>query len=303
MRITLLLLFGFVTSIYGQKERLVYQYMLQKPLLNYASATASNDLNIAIGYQKQWLGLKGAPQVGQFLLSLPITKASSLGVIYEGQTIGAHTRNTFKLGYAYGVRINRKCKLSFSITGRMEQQSTSYLDLYKLNPGDVVGNSSYNVWNPNFEFGTFFNTKTFYLGLSASNLLNNSFDFSQKKSALAFNPKEIYTRFQIGHDLKLNNSMNLLSSALVHASRAVPVNFDLNVALEFKKKLGIGVSVRSVKDIVPVLFYTYNNFTLSYSYAYTFSEIRSTNTGSHEVFLKFNRKAKKVYYTIVCPRF
>jgi len=292
-----------VTAVLGQQNRILYQYMLFKPLTNFASSTTFDGLNVAIGYQKQWVGLEGAPQVAQALVAIPIFKSSSIGIIYEGDQVGVHKRNSLKLAYAYSLFLTWKSKLAFSLTARADQQTFNYMDLYAAQAGDLASSISYSIWNPNFEASMFYNTERFYAGVGTSNILKNEFNFFTTQTNRTVDAGHLFLNFQSGYRFKLSDNIDMTPSTFIKIGNGAPINADFNLGFEFSKKFGLGLSYRTTGDIVPIAFLRVKDFMLSYAYAYSSSEIRQVNSGSHEIFLNYQLKSKKRILTVNCPRF
>jgi type IX secretion system PorP/SprF family membrane protein len=292
-----------ITGVIGQQNRILYQYMLFKPLTNFASSTAFDGVNFALGYQKQWVGLDGSPQVAQAMVTIPILKSSNIGIIYEGDEVGVHKRNSLKLAYAYSLFLTRKSKLAFSLTARADQQTSNYMDLYAAQAGDPVSSISYSIWNPNFEVSMFFNTKRFYAGVGTSNILKNEFNFFTTQTNRTVDAGHLFLNFQSGYRFKLSDKIDMTPSTFIKIGNGAPINADFNLGFEFNQKFGLGVSYRTTGDLVPIAFLRVKDFMLSYAFAYSTSEIRRVSSGSHEIFLNYQLKSKKKILTIKSPRF
>lgn len=291
------------SSSYAQQDRTLYQYMLYKPLINYAASTAYTGVSFAVGYRKQWVGLQGAPEVAQALVSIPVFKNSNVGVMFENDRIGANKRNSIKLAYAYSFFLNRKSKMAFSLTARADHQNVDYTSLYASQVGDPISAVSYAVWSPNFDASMFFNTRKFYAGLSVSNILRSDYNFTTGGVDRNATFSRMLYNFQAGYEFSLSKKVSMTVSTLERISKGSGLTADLNIGFDFNKIFGIGVSGRSTKDIIPIVYLNIKGFTVSYAYGYTFSELRKVNSGTHEVFLRYFIKSKKELITVTCPRF
>lgn len=290
-------------TVIGQQNRILYQYMLFKPLVNFASSTSYEGIQVAIGYQKQWVGLDGSPQVAQAMVSVPIFKTANIGVIYEGDQVGVHKRNSLKLAYAYSLFLTRKSKLAFSMTARADQQTSNYMSLYAEQSGDPASTINYSIWNPNFEVSMFYNTDRFYTGIGTSNILKNEFNFFNSQTNRTFDAGHLFLNFQAGYRFSLNDKVDMTPSTFIKTGNGSPINADFNLGFEYDQKIGLGFSYRTTGDIVPIAFLRVKNLMLSYAYSYSTSEIRKVNSGSHEIFLNYQIKSNKKLLTIKSPRF
>ncbi|HRN37582.1 MAG TPA: type IX secretion system membrane protein PorP/SprF, partial [Flavobacteriales bacterium] len=81
-------------------------------------------------------------------------------------------------------------------------------------------------------------------------------------------------------------SFSVVPSTLLKVAPSAPVAMDLNVMLEYRRKVGLGVSYRNQDAVafmfkVPFLKY----FTLGYSYDVTTSKLRVGGSNTHELIL------------------
>src|SRR5690606_9822440 len=89
--------------------------------------------------------------------------------------------------------------------------------------------------------GVLYNRVDFYLGLSIPNLLGNR--FASRNDLDLSTPVYGYFGYRFFTDLYQENS--IVPSMLVKYERGAPVQVDLNLATNFKRKFEIGAGYRS----------------------------------------------------------
>jgi type IX secretion system PorP/SprF family membrane protein len=109
-----------------------------------------------------------------------------------------------------------------------------------------------------------------------------------------------------GYRYRFSKSFSVVPSVLLKISPASPMGIDINAMVEWKKKLGLGISYRNVDAMafmlkVPFLQY----FSLGYSYDVTTSKLRVASSNTHELILaiypcKPEDPAKRI---VRCPVF
>lgn len=274
--------------------------MLNQSVINFASNASFKSTTFTLGYQNQWVGLKGAPKVANFISSIPLSSNSTIGILYENDRIGVHNRNTGKLAYTYSFFASKDSKLAFSLAARVDQGTSDFGSLDKFDPNELT-TPRYNYIKPNFDFGAYYFKSNFYLGFSAQNLFDNKLQLNNSVTS-AFDVARVQFKLHSGASFKVGDN-KLLVSGLAKTFVGSALTADINAAFEFKETFGIGVSWRTTKDIIPIAYFKLKQFMLSYAFSYTYSDLRNVSSGSHEVFFRYEIKPKKQILTILCPRF
>jgi len=105
----------------------------------------------------------------------------------------------------------------------------------------------------------------------------------------------------MGYKHDLENENTLVISTLIKEVAGAPLNIDLNLNFMFKKRFGLGLNMRSSKDIMGILsIYIMPELLLSYGYEYGFSDLSKFNNGTHEILLVY--KVKGANESMAFPR-
>jgi type IX secretion system PorP/SprF family membrane protein len=175
-----------------------------------------------------------------------------------------------------------------------------------LDPSDPTYNGGVSTTSvePNFEFGTYYYTNKFYLGLAVQNILENKIAIENGTDGVTtFGQDKIHYYLHSGYGFVLNEKSNLNVSGLIKHISGSSVQYDLNVQYEYSKLIGLGVSFRSSNDIVSVISYKFlPELKFAYAYEYNLGEISNYSSGSHEIMLIYQFNPPKETIVSV-PRF
>ena len=152
----------------------------------------------------------------------------------------------------------------------------------------AAGNKQ-SSWLPKFGVGMYYNTKNWYAGLSVPVLFaydpNYKFSLDVNKSSL----DRRHYMATAGMVIPLNDYLKLKPSFLVKYVPNAPLQADLNLSLLIKDKFWVGGSFRSGDALAAILEYqTSSHFRVGYSYDFTFSNIRKSTNGSHEIMIGYD---------------
>lgn len=296
--IILLLIFVSITETFSQQDALYSQYMFNPFMINPAYAGSRNATSAVLLFREQWLGIDGAPSTQTFSIHSPFQKNKmALGLNISNDRIGP-TRNTGGfLTYAYHLTMP-KGKLSLGLRGGVYNSS---LDQSMLNYQDqsdhFIGSSNVNAISPSFDFGVYYYTNKFYLGLSSTHLTQNSFIYEGLPDNANFDLKRHYM-FATGYAWEISKNAVFKPSVLVKYVENAPVNVDVNASVLLKKVFWLGLSYRSAGSIVFITEYNIAEFIrLGYSYDLVTSKLKKFSGATHELFVGFDmnfRKAKSV---------
>ena len=211
-----LFLFVHTSSVSGQTMMGPYwlydnQYLTNKYILNPAFAGKQNDPKVFAGTQRMELQLKDAPSVhlaGAYgrlgagrkhanpYRSDALMARNAVGGLLFADNNGPFQAIGIKLDYVYTIPLNKKSTtLSFGLGGMLFSKRLR-LDKY-LNeaPDDplIAASVGNHVMVPDFNAGALLSHRQWYVGISASQLLENSYSFSK----FNYTPARVYRNFYL----------------------------------------------------------------------------------------------------------
>lgn len=295
-------------SIKAQDYFHISQYMMHQPFVNPAAIGSYGSLNGAGLFKQQWVGLEGAPSIQAFNVNSPLgTTNGNAGFSVVRDQIGVNNRIDIAGTYAYNLSIGANSKLALGVTGMAVLNQSNFSDATVNDANDpLFANDTRMHVLPNFQYGMYYYTNKFYVGLSLPKLLLNSVTSDSAgtdNASTSFDFAQMHYYLNAGYKFELSESLDLNASTLLKQISGAPFQFDLNAQVVFNDKLGIGVSYRSSKELVGLLSYQINEmFKLAYSYDFSLSKLGAYHAGSHEIMLLFQMPTKEPLL-IEPPRF
>ena len=144
--------------------------------------------------------------------------------------------------------------------------------------------------------GVFLRYKDLNVGISADNLLESTFEFDADRSDIAFNQIRHYFGY-ISYDVGISNDILLKPSVFLEAEVSeLQINF--NIAAEFKERFILGAGYRGYSEfssdsvVLQGGIKMNNNLQFYYAYDLGLSDLSTTNSGSHEILIKYEIDSK-----------
>jgi type IX secretion system PorP/SprF family membrane protein len=297
--ITIALLSGFSAAI-AQQQVMFTQYMFNHLAINPAYAGSHRTLSVTALARKQWVGLEGAPSTQTLSVHSPIkNQRIGIGLVLINDKIGVTKQTGLYSAYSYRIPFQNGGRLAFGLQIGFTAFNAKFSQVSDTDPtfaGDV------KEVQPNVGGGVFYNTKLFYVGFSAPQLIQNTFD----RDNLDSDSKMLRHYFlTAGYVFTLNRQLKLKPNILVKAVAGAPVQLDLNLNLLIQEVLWVGASWRSFESIDALLqFQITEKFQFGYSYDFsTTTKLSRVNSGSHEISLNYRVLQKKQRSKFVTPRY
>lgn len=293
-----LLLTGFVS--FGQQDAQYTQYMYNTINVNPAYAGSRGVMSIFGLHRTQWVGLDGAPVTNALSINSPIENSNiGVGLSFVNDRIGPTNENTISADFSYTIQTSETYKLSFGIKGTANLFS---LDRDKLNP--VTSNDPSlvdlnNYFSPNVGAGVYFHSDKLYLGASVPNFLETK-RYEDNTTAIY---KERMNFYLIGgYVFDLSSNLKFKPAFLTKVVEGAPLQLDLSGNFLINEKFVLGAAWRWSAAVSAMAGFQVNDgLYIGYGYDLETTKLRNYNSGSHEIFLRFElfKKAER----IVSPRF
>jgi len=270
------------------------QYMFNDFVINPAVAGVHDYYQIRTNHRFQWVGLVDPPMTNSisFYGPHPRLDMGYGGYIYNDVT-GPTSRTGLTGSYAYNIAVTPSIRLSMGISASIMQFR---VDGTQLDPKDVsdisILESVSNSYLPDAGVGLYLYSESFYVGLSAAQLLNNNLKIFDNKNGL--NRLKTHINLIGAYRFELDTDWILEPSVMVKGTAPKELNVDATVKTEWKKTLWLAVSYRH-KDAVGILLgYSYDEmFFFGYAYDIGISTLRKYNTGTHEIMIGYRFKEIK----------
>lgn len=289
-----LILLVFVSWLgFAQQDSQYTLYMYNTQLVNPAYAGNRGLLSINSLYRTQWVGLEGAPETLNFAMNSPLgTHGLGMGLAVVSDKIGPSSESNLTLDVSYTIQLSQNTKLSFGIKTGINLINVDYSKLNIFNPSDPSFSTNIeNSLSPLIGSGLYLHhSDTWYLGISSPNFLNT---IHHNGTATSTVMKRAHFYGIAGYVFDINNSVKLKPTFLTKVVPGAPIALDFSMNVMFFNKLTLGVAHRlDAAGSGLAAFQVYEKLMIGYAYDYDTTELGNYNSGSHEIFLRFELTTK-----------
>ena len=305
LRQLLLVISLFITmnSIFAQQDSQYTQYMYNTVAVNPAYAGSRGVTSLFFLHRTQWVGLDGAPVTNVFTINKPISNTNlGYGISIVNDRIGVSDNNTVSADFSYSIPLTSTSKLSFGIKASANWLSVDYNRLTIRDPNDIVLSEQNNIDNqfsPNIGTGIYWHSDQQYIGISVPNFLETK-RYDDNISSTSKDKMHFYVI--AGKVFDLNADLKFKPAVMTKLVQGAPLQADFSANFLFKDKFTFGAAYRfnaSVSGLVG--FQISDSWQIGYAYDAETTKLSNYNSGSHELFLRFELFSK--YNKIVSPRF
>jgi type IX secretion system PorP/SprF family membrane protein len=302
MRTKILYFALFLAGISGfaQQDAQYTQYMYNTINVNPAYAGSRGVMSIFGLYRTQWVGLDGAPDTGAFSINTPIENSNiGVGLSVVTDRIGPTNEHVISGDISYSVPTSETYKLSF---GLKASANLFNFDRTKVNPatdGDLLLQDISNDFSPNIGAGVYFHSDKLYLGVSVPNFLETKRYTDDTKAIY----KERLNLYGIaGYVFDLSTNLKFKPAVLTKVVQGAPLQVDLSGNFMINEKFVLGAAWRWDAAFSAMAGFQINKgMYLGYGYDLETTKLKNYNSGSHEIFLRYELFSKPE--KIISPRF
>ena len=289
-------LFLLTIAASAQRDALYSQFMFNRLVINPAYSGSRDVLTMTLLNRYQWVGFgDGAPRTFTFSAHSPLRNENvALGMyVYADQT-GPFTDVGFMGNYAYRVRLLNGI-LSLGLQAGFNQVNVDW-DAVEMRDGDdpVSLSRPKNKLQPDANFGIYYYTKSYYLGVSSKQLFESQYgkvDFEDGLSAYATLARHFYGI--AGAAIPLTDNIVFRPGLMFKYTESAPLNVDINASFLFNDVFWLGASYRTNRNAITsknalVFMIELNlsqNWRLGYSYDTYLTEMKTHQQGSHEIMI------------------
>ncbi|RED21905.1 type IX secretion system PorP/SprF family membrane protein [Flavobacterium cutihirudinis] len=300
-KLTLVLMF-FSIVCSAQQDAQYTQYMYNTIAINPAYAGSRGVLSVFGLYRTQWIGLDGAPKTSTFSVNTPLNDSNlGLGVSLVNDKIGPTNENTLSADLSYSIQTSASAKLSFGIkaTGNLFNVDVSKLSFEDQEDPQFQDLS--NKFTPNIGAGVYWHSDKAYLGFSIPNFIETN-RYDDNDTAIFKDKINYYLMAGYVFNLDKLEYIKFKPALLTKMVQGAPLQVDVSGNFMFYDKLTLGLAYRWSASVSAMAgFQISEGLYVGYGYDHETTQLRRYNSGSHEVFLRF--EFFNNYNKMISPRF
>ncbi|MCK8142923.1 type IX secretion system membrane protein PorP/SprF [Flavobacterium sp. I-SCBP12n] len=298
---SVILIFTFFVS-HAQQDAQYTQYMYNTINVNPAYAGSRGAMSIFAMHRTQWVGLDGAPVTNVASINTPLN-GNNLGIGFSivNDKIGPTMENTISADISYTIPTSESYKLSFGIKA---SANIFNLDTSKLNPVsdyplDPSIQNINNEFSPNIGAGIYLHSDKAYIGFSIPNFIeSNRYD----DNTVAIFKEKINYYLMAGYVADLTSDIKFKPAILSKLVIGSPLQVDISANFMFVEKFTVGVAYRWSAALSAIVgFQVSDGMYIGYGYDHETTKLNNYNSGSHEIFLRY--EIFKNNDKITTPRF
>jgi type IX secretion system PorP/SprF family membrane protein len=271
---------------FAQQKVQFTQYMFNNLVINPAYAGAEEALSLTFIQRSQWTGIENAPSTQTLSAhTLFMKRNMGLGLTVINDRIGVHKNLNTLVNYAYHLKTGEHSFVSMGLQAGIHYRKSDYASL---------AGSSYDpkLFNPvishvvfDFGMGLYFRSPRFHAGISVPGIIPENLTVNDSVS-IALNRSTIllFSKYRI----PLNEAVDAEPSFLIKYMAGVPVSYDINLNMVFRKVLTTGLSYRKDESVDFLLKAQVTpQLQFGYAYDYPIGEIATLSNGSHEIVVHY----------------
>ena len=290
-------------GVYAQQDAQFTQYMYNTINVNPAYAGSRGVMSAFVLHRTQWVGLDGAPVTNTASVHTPISGSNfGIGLSIINDRIGISDENNIAVDVSYTVKTSEDYKLSFGLKLTANLLSVDFNRLTLKKPGDYAISQQYNInsrFSPNIGAGIYYYSDKTYVGLSVPQFLETR-QYDDNSTSVATEKMHFY--LIAGRVFDISDQVKFKPAGLTKLVSGAPLQVDLSANFLFNEKLTLGVAYRwSAAMSAMVGFQITDSWNIGYGYDLETTRLANYNSGSHEIFLRY--ELFRNYDKIISPRF
>jgi type IX secretion system PorP/SprF family membrane protein len=298
--VTWLMLMHSPDQLEAQQQVQFTQYMFNGLVLNPAYAGAEEALSLTFIQRKQWAKIESSPSTQSLSgHSLFRKKQLGLGGMLINDKIGVHRNVTALASMAYHLKVANLSYLSMGFQAGIHSRKSNYGSLAgNVSVDPKLYDASVSYSSLDMGIGLYFRSPRLHVGLSAPELLPESFSLNDTTSVRMSNVNFfLFSKYRI----TVSEHVDVEPSVLFKYLKGIPLSYDINFNLIYRKVLTLGLSYRKKESIDFMLKGQITaQLQFGYSYDHAIGEVSRLSNGSHELML--NYVFKYTQSKVISPR-
>jgi type IX secretion system PorP/SprF family membrane protein len=298
-------LFLFSVSVIAQQLPQFTQHMYNKQVLNPAFTGSEKFMVAHLTHRSQWTGFSNSPKTQLLGVHSSFNRKNfGLGGYLFNDSYGPFKNFGVNFSYAYHLKLTRKTKLGFGLSGSISQFSVNSEKIELNNDIDPLIDltTSQSNLKYNGSFGLLLHHDVYYFGVSALNIIPQKDKLFNNEIPGAL-PTAYHINALAGVGISLDKKNTIYPSILIKYIDSNPFQVDFNLRYIYDNIFEFGVSYRTEDAVVFLVnLYVIDDINLIYSYDFTTSNMSKVSNGSHEITLRYKFYYDTKYKKQIKPR-
>lgn len=296
------LILPFLVSIQmiAQQDPQFTQYMYNTLTVNPGYAGSRGHLSILGMHRSQWVGVNGAPTSQVLVIDGPVSERVGLGIVTTYDELGPANELFLDGNFSYTIPVGKNSqRLSFGLKGGGRIFNVDFSKGLTQNPDVAFQNNIENRFFPTIGAGVYYHSERSYLGLAIPNFFSED-HYDGETQELA---TERLHYFLIGGIVRnISADIKFKPAFFVKWVPGAPVIADLSANFMIRETVSAGIAYRWDDSFSGLLGLQLSPaLNVGYAYDRTTTDLRNFNSGTHEVFLRFELISKQ--NRLKSPRF
>ena len=296
-----LILFVLISfQLEAQQDPQFTQYMYNTITVNPGYAGSRGHLSILGMHRSQWVGINGAPTSHVLAIDGPVSEKVGLGVVATYDELGPSNELFLDGNVSYSIQVGANNKrLSFGLKAGGRIFNVDFSEGLFRNPDVAFQDNIENRFFPTVGAGAYYHTERSHLGFAIPNFFSEDhYDGATQEIAT-----ERLHYFLIGGLVRdISADIKFKPAFFVKWVPGAPVIADLSANFMIRETVTAGIAYRWDDSFSGLLGLQISPaLNVGYAYDRTTTDLGNFNSGTHEVFLRFELKTQEK--RLKSPRF
>ncbi len=278
-----------LNDLIAQQDPQYTQYMYNTMSVNPAYAGTRGHSTIVGLARTQWVGFEGAPDTQTLAYDTPLGYSNKVGLGFNlvNDIIGPSIETSLDANVSYSIETSMTGNLSFGLKLGGRLLNIDWSKGKNIERGIAFKENITNKFLPTIGAGLYYYTEKWYAGLSVPNFLQSS-HYDERNTEQKLAEEEIHYFLIAGYVFDLTEDIKFKPAALAKAVVGAPLSIDVSANFLLYDKFRAGLAWRWDDSISALLgFHVNQSLYVGYAYDLTTTNYRVTNSGTHELMLRY----------------
>jgi type IX secretion system PorP/SprF family membrane protein len=286
----LLLYAGMILPGHAQDDPTNRHYLFNLLNINPAYAGSRGTLSLTAGFNRQWIGVPGAPTTAMFSMDAPVNAHHlGLGLHLYNNSVGMERTTGANMSFATLLNFAEDEFLSLGLQGGLMNYRIDRTSVALPFQNDPAFQNNTNVIMPTAGVGVYYQRPGFYASLSAPSLLLSTVKVDKILSVNSATLKNVQLILTTGITAQLGDVLEYKPSLFFKWMNGKVFDVHVNSSFWLGNIVGIGASYRLDDAILGILELRISDkLNFGYSYGRNIGDKVYFTQATHEAMIRLN---------------